>query len=221
VMRVGGNYPIPIDVRLIAATNQDLDSMVKQGRFRADLFYRLQVIPLALPPLRSRPEDIPILATHFLSQANRSGRKRFSPGVLEFMQTYPWPGNIRQMASVIHFMVHTSENETMEITDLPPSLAIEKPGPTEAVKTYKASNRNNRLAFIILSTLALSRDGKGVGKKTLLAGSRQADLVVSDCQMRKLLRELDQEGLIRIGSTSQGTAITEKGMSVLDSMSHA
>ena len=115
VMRVGGNYPIPIDVRLIAATNQDLESMVRQGRFREDLFYRLQVIPLSLPPLRSRQEDIPILATHFLSQADRSGRKRFSPDVLEFMQTYPWPGNIRQMASVVNFMVHTSENEVLEI----------------------------------------------------------------------------------------------------------
>jgi transcriptional regulator with PAS, ATPase and Fis domain len=94
VMRVGGNYPIPIDVRLIAATNQDLNALARKGSFREDLLYRLNVIPLSLPPLRTRPEDIPILAKHFLWLVDRSTNRRFSPEVIGYSQSYAWPGNI-------------------------------------------------------------------------------------------------------------------------------
>jgi len=220
VMRVGGNYPIPIDVRLIAATNQDLETLVRQGRFREDLLYRLNVIPISLPPLRSRIEDIPILARRFLELEDRSKNRRFSPEVLEYLQNYSWPGNIRQLGSVVKYMAHTSESEALKIEDLPPGLTIKS---TESLRTNemtKASNDNRYLVFLILDILVLfQKSRKTAGKKVFMARAKEKNLGVSDHQMRKLLHELNDEGLIRVGSTSQGTVITDKGLNLLLSLS--
>jgi transcriptional regulator with PAS, ATPase and Fis domain len=222
VTRVGGNYPIPIDVRLIAATNQDLESLVKQGRFREDLLYRLNVIPLSLPPLRSRSEDIPILAKHFLSLEDRSNTRRLSPEVLEYLQNYSWPGNIRQLGSVVKYMAHISENEMLEVKDLPPGLivknsAVSTSHSNEMIKDWK---NNKNLVFLILDTLVLSqKTGRGVGKNTLITIAKEKGMSVSDYQMRKVLYKLNYEGLIHVGSTSQGTVITDKGLTLLRSLS--
>lgn len=222
VMRVGGNYPIPVDVRLIAATNQDLEALVRQGRFREDLLYRLNVIPLALPPLRSRTEDIPVLARHFLSLVDRPNNRRFSPEVLEYLQNYSWPGNIRQLGSVVKYMAHISENEILEVNDLPPGLTA-KPltlsmGDSNEIIKDRKNNRN--LVFWILDTLLLSqKTGRGAGKNTLIARAKEKGISVSDYQMRTALHKLNYEGLIHIGSTSQGTVITDKGLALLHSLS--
>ncbi len=222
VMRVGGHYPVPIDVRLIAATNQDLKALVRQGRFREDLLYRLNVIPLALPPLRSRTEDIPILAKHFLWLVDRSSNRRFSPEVIDYLQNYSWPGNIRQLASVVKYMAHISENEILELNDLPPGLTVEPPTlPMSHSNEILKDRKNNRsLVFLILETLLLSqKTGRGVGKNTLIARAKEKGMSVSDYQMRTALHKLDYEGLIHIGSTSQGTVITDKGLALLRSLS--
>ncbi len=222
VMRVGGKYPIPVDVRLIAATNQDLEALVRQGRFREDLLYRLNVIPLSLPPLRSRTEDIPILARHFLSLVDRSNNRQFSQEVLEYLQNYSWPGNIRQLGSVVKYMAHISENEILEVNDLPPGLPAKLPtlfmgDSNEIIKDWK-NNRN--LFFWILHTLLLFHNtGRGVGKNTLIARAKEKGMRVSDYQMRTALHKLDFKGLIRIGSTSQGTVITDRGFALLRSFS--
>jgi transcriptional regulator with PAS, ATPase and Fis domain len=222
VMRVGGNYPIPIDVRLIAATNQDLNALVRKGNFREDLLYRLNVIPLLLPPLRSRTEDIPILARHFLSLVDRSNNRQFSPEVLEYLQNYSWPGNIRQLGSVVKYMAHLSENEVLGLNDLPPGLTpkpltLSMGDSNEIIRNLK-NDRN--LVFWILDTLLLSKKaGRGVGKNSLIARAKEKGMSVSDYQMRTALHKLNYEGLIHIGSTSQGTMITDKGLALLYSLS--
>jgi two-component system nitrogen regulation response regulator GlnG len=102
--RVGGNEPIQADVRLIAATHRDLEAMVTAGTFRGDLFYRLNVFTIALPPLRDRGEDLPLLAEHFVKRFGRELRKGVrgvAPETLELLRRYPWPGNIRELQSVI------------------------------------------------------------------------------------------------------------------------
>ncbi|WP_274628821.1 nitrogen regulation protein NR(I) [Arvimicrobium flavum] len=100
---VGGRTPIKTDVRIVAATNKDLRALINQGLFREDLFYRLNVVPLRLPPLRERSEDIPDLVRHFFTQAENEGlqKKRIAPGGIELMRRYQWPGNVRELENLI------------------------------------------------------------------------------------------------------------------------
>ena len=120
--RVGGTEPIKTDARLIAATNRDLRKMVAEGTFREDLFYRLSVVNLQLPPLRERREEIPLLAMGFLkefaSENNRS-IKGFTPEVMEMLIQAPWPGNIRELRNTIEYMVVTSTAEELGVENLP------------------------------------------------------------------------------------------------------
>jgi Nif-specific regulatory protein len=103
IQRVGGNREIPVDVRILAATHKNLQEAVNENRFRLDLFYRLNIFPIRLPPLRSRQGDLPILARYFLNLANQEyGRNlSFGPGALEMLDGYPWPGNIRQLENLV------------------------------------------------------------------------------------------------------------------------
>ena len=126
VRPVGGNRSSPVDVRVIAATNRDLAEEVQSGRFRQDLYYRLSVVRLVLPPLRERPDDIPLLVEHLLSkeQANRTseGHLRITTiaaPALRALQTYPWPGNVRELANVIERACSFAEGMTLEVDDLP------------------------------------------------------------------------------------------------------
>jgi two-component system nitrogen regulation response regulator GlnG len=100
---VGGRTPIRTDVRIVAATNKDLRTLINQGLFREDLFYRLNVVPVRLPPLRERAEDIPDLVRHFFKQGEAEGlqTKRIAPGGLELMKHYPWPGNVRELENLV------------------------------------------------------------------------------------------------------------------------
>jgi transcriptional regulator with PAS, ATPase and Fis domain len=113
--RVGGLADIRVDVRVIAATHRNLEEEVKAGKFREDLFYRLQVMPVHLPPLRERRGDIPVLVQHFIDQYNREFRKRVqgvSPGALAVLEQYRWPGNIRELRNAIErAMLLTDRNE--------------------------------------------------------------------------------------------------------------
>lgn len=106
--RVGGQKPIPVDIRIIAATNRDLADEVARGAFRADLFYRLAVVEIRLPPLRERPEDIPMLIEHFLSQLP-GDRPTMSPETMAQLKSYPWPGNARELRNVIERAALLSE----------------------------------------------------------------------------------------------------------------
>ena len=121
VERLGGNNPIKVEVRIIAATNKDLEKEVKEGRFREDLFFRLNVIPIKLPPLRERKEDIPLLAQFFLKKiCQREGieEKRLSPEALKILTEYSWPGNIRELENFIERLVILTEGEVIEVEDL-------------------------------------------------------------------------------------------------------
>lgn len=123
--RVGGNKPIKVDIRIIAATNRDLTGMIKEGSFREDLYYRLSVIPIMIPPLRERSSDIIILAEHFVSHfAKQSGKevKRISTPVLDMLLAYSWPGNVRELENVIERAVVLSEGNVIHGYDLPLSL---------------------------------------------------------------------------------------------------
>ncbi|WP_420230307.1 sigma 54-interacting transcriptional regulator [Psychrobacter sp. ER1] len=123
--RVGGQQPIKVDVRIIAATHQNLEELVKQSRFREDLFYRLNVIRLPLPSLRTRPEDIPALALYFMQSAAEqmsTTPKHLHPAALQIMQTFDWRGNVRQLENVCLWLTVMATGDTVMATDLPPEL---------------------------------------------------------------------------------------------------
>jgi DNA-binding NtrC family response regulator len=143
ITRVGGNEEIDVDVRVIAATNKDLRTMVKQGSFREDLYYRLKVVTIQLPPLMGRKEDILPLAEHFLrkfSKANNKVVKKFSPDVIEFMLNYSWPGNVRELENMIEHGVILSKNKEITMADFPQDLI--HPAPAEG-KTIEDVMRNH------------------------------------------------------------------------------
>jgi len=119
---VGARRPVKVDVRLISATNRDLIADVKAGRFREDLFYRLHVFPIAVPPLRARPADIPVLARHFLARFAAEEGKRIraiSPEALRVLSTFHWPGNIRQLENAIFRAVVLAEEDTLGLNEFP------------------------------------------------------------------------------------------------------
>jgi len=134
IQRVGSTRSIPVDVRIVAATHQNLQEAVNANRFRLDLFYRLNVFPIRLPPLRARQGDVPILARHFLNTANEEyGRNVvFGPGALERLEHYPWPGNIRQLENLIKRAVLLSA-DIMIGRDLIDQILIEEEGITMPV----------------------------------------------------------------------------------------
>ncbi len=121
--RVGDNQTIKVDVRVIAATNSDLARMVADGSFREDLFYRLNVIPITLPPLRDRRDDIPLLSKHFLEKFSPNRTMQASQGAMRLLMSYGWPGNVRQLENAIERAVALSAGRTeIDVTDLPPEV---------------------------------------------------------------------------------------------------
>ena len=118
--RVGGTGPIRTDVRVIAATNRDLEAAIAAGTFRSDLFYRLNVFPIEMPPLRKRREDIPLLVEYFIDRYARKAGKSFqsvNKKSLDLLQSYPWPGNIRELQNVIERSVIVCETEAFSVDE--------------------------------------------------------------------------------------------------------
>jgi len=120
--RVGGGHPIQVDVRVLAATNKNLEEEIAKGAFREDLYHRINVIPLSVPPLRERREDIPLLAAHFLlelSQENGAPAKTFTPAALEALAAMPWPGNVRELKNFVFRLAILSPFDLVDVADLP------------------------------------------------------------------------------------------------------
>jgi two-component system nitrogen regulation response regulator GlnG len=134
--RVGGHEPIKADVRVIAATHQNLEERVRQGLFREDLYHRLNVIRLRLPPLRERREDIPLLARHFLAKSARElgvEPKRLSPEALKYIQQLPLPGNVRQLENLCHWLTVLAPAQVVKVEDLPLEIRREAEAPPAPV----------------------------------------------------------------------------------------
>jgi len=127
VRKVGSNVETQVDVRVIAATNADLNESIKSGRFREDLFYRINVIPIALPPLRQRREDIPILVDHFIAKYSKNmgvPQKRISADAMRALDRYAWPGNVRELENVIERMIALEASEVLTTKSLPEHVLI-------------------------------------------------------------------------------------------------
>jgi len=127
VRRVGGNEEMPVDVRIIAATNKDLNDQVAEGRFREDLFYRINVIPITLPPLRSRTEDVAPLTTHFITKICKEQKipeKKISIEAMRLLEAYPWPGNVRELENTLERTVALEAGPVINASSLPETVAL-------------------------------------------------------------------------------------------------
>ena len=182
--RVGGVRCVNVDVRLVAATNRVLETEVKEGRFREDLFYRLNVIPITLPPLRERSDDIPLLADHFISKFNKRLNTQvsgISPDALAALLAHSWPGNIRELENLIERSVLLTENTTLTMADLPgltpPNLeAVAPPPDTDAmglkeyVRVYTTKLERARIQRVLEeedSNVTRASKKLGISRKSL------------------------------------------------------
>ena len=142
--RVGGTTTIQVDVRMISATNRDLKKMVKNKQFREDLYYRLRVVPIVLPDLVERQQDIPLLITFFIDQLNQIEHRNVqavSKGALKKLTSYPWPGNIRELYNVIEYAFAVSQSDVLQIDHLPPEIQQSSRTPFHYSSSTKEKDR--------------------------------------------------------------------------------
>ena len=167
--RVGGVMPISVDVRVIAATNRNLERFVKEGRFREDLYYRLNVVPVHLPPLRERREDIAALSQYFLRKHSLAIRRNIT-GISEEAQrklaAYDWPGNVRELANVIERAVVLGSGPTVALEDVPGRIAAGWTTPTSPTQTYRGGLEAARKE-LILKALATTHGNRSAAAKLL------------------------------------------------------
>ena len=186
--KVGGKHPIRVNVRLIAATNQDLPSQVQAQTFREDLFYRLEVIPITLPPLRDRKEDIPLLVDHFIEKFNRHNKKQIrgvNARTLAVLIRHDWPGNIRELENCIERAAALAEGDILEVTDLAQFLLSKATGTLPQETGSLRSRVKDAERALILKTLESVQ-----GNRT-----RAAELLgISQRSLFYKLKELEQSG---------------------------
>jgi DNA-binding NtrC family response regulator len=178
VTRIGGKVPKKIDFRLVAATNEDLEKMVHAGRFREDLYYRINVVPIVVPPLRERLEDLPVLVDHFLRiycHANKKPVKHVESEVWAVMEDYAWPGNVRELENVIQRLVLMNDSPLIGLKHLPQQLLVASNASQEAIlipeEGVNLDTEMDRIELAYL-TAALNRSG---GKKSAAASLLRID----------------------------------------------
>jgi transcriptional regulator with PAS, ATPase and Fis domain len=185
VQRLGGRSTKKIDFRLICATNEDLEDLVHKGRFREDLYYRINVVPILVPPLREREGDLPLLVDHFLRIYCASAKKpvkRMQPDVMEILEDYAWPGNVRELENIVQRLVVMNDSSVITAEQLPQTLLYSSAASHEAILIpedgvdFDAEMQRIELAYL---SAALRRAG---GKK-----SAAASLLRLDSQRMKYL----------------------------------
>jgi DNA-binding NtrC family response regulator len=175
VDRVGGVRAIKVDVRIVAATNVDLKRLVAAGAFREDLYYRLNVLPLAVPPLRARLEDVPVLVDHFIQRYSRQLGKRIdglSPEALAALCAYDWPGNVRELQNIVERLVALGDGPVISLADLPVDLAFPRDRTAEAPTLNEATETFQRQ----MALRALERAGGNVSEAARLLGIHRNSL---------------------------------------------
>ncbi|MFC2949316.1 sigma-54 interaction domain-containing protein [Virgibacillus sediminis] len=216
VMRVGGNKVIPVDIRIIAATNKNLNRMMENKGFREDLFYRLNQLPLRIPALRERKEDIHSLIEYFLRK--HSITMNFTSKMVEEIERYNWPGNARELEAFIHYLSVTVEGNEADLDSMPPQMKEELLGESSTNRAIQYLEKKGDLPVYkeILECLALhSTVNRGIGRAALLP---MIQTPLSDSQLRTKLQILKESKCVVTGVKKQGTRITNLGLKVLEEL---
>ena len=213
IMRVGGNRIVSVDVRIVAATNENLDKMVEEGTFRRDLYYRLNTLPVLIPPLREREGDLLLLIDHFRKGIGASFT--LSPELERLLLTHQWRGNIRELRNVVEYFSYTG-SPMVGPEELPPTFHYLPAGLPEA---GGAGAQPPRLAdcpqederFVLSRLYQADREGRSLGRDAILAAAKAAGLPCSQQEVRRILSALDQAGLARVSRGRGGTRLTPAG----------
>lgn len=213
IMRVGGNRIVSVDVRIVAATNENLDKMVEEGTFRRDLYYRLNTLPVLIPPLREREGDLLLLIDHFRKGIGASFT--LSPELERLLLTHQWRGNIRELRNVVEYFSYTG-SPVVGPEELPPTFHYLPAGLPEA---GRAGAQPPRLAdcpqederFVLSRLYQADREGRSLGRDAILAAAKAAGLPCSQQEVRRILSALDQAGLARVSRGRGGTRLTPAG----------
>lgn len=219
VRRVGGLKEIPIDVRLIAATNRNLSEEIKKGNFRADLYYRLNVLPVRTLSLRERKSDIPLLSDCFLSR--HSGGKFTSindvldQDAIKILLDYDWPGNIRQLENAMEYIATIGgKGKKLDITQLPEYIMDE----LDKLDKPNTSILRDVLGIDMIWMLEKIMDSNGLGRRYIAELAKGEGLSLTEGQIRNLLNSAESLGFVEVNTGRKGTVLTEKGYSMLSSI---
>lgn len=223
VLRIGGVSPIPVDVRVIAASNKDLKELINQNLFRKDLYYRINPITLRIPSLRERKEDIKTIIQYYMNSLH--SKKTFSEDATQKLMDYHWPGNVRELQNLVHYVVELVDNKEINLADLPHDITGGYEEPSSPVDKVSTAHREYldklemhgdlRIFSNVLDELeAAERTYTKAGRSYLRSRLLDRGVPVTDNTMRKILFILEEMDYINIGATKQGTKITEKGKDI-------
>jgi transcriptional regulator with PAS, ATPase and Fis domain len=217
VMRIGGDSMIHVDIRIIAATNKDLWRLVEEGRFRRDLYYRLNVLPIQVPPLRERKADILFILEHL---KRRIGVElAMTPETTELLVRYPWHGNVRELKNCAEYLAYL-DKRTIEARDLAPILkwpdagrSGEDPGLSAFIEMIRMER--DHYMFIFESLYANHQNKLRSGRRSLVEAARKQDLFLTEAQIRKALVQAEAFGYVHLNHGRGGTMITAAGIDAL------
>lgn len=219
IVRLGGVDVIHVDVRIIAASNVDLSAEVHSGRFRRDLFYRLSVLPLQLPPLRQRGNDV-LLLMHRI-QEGIGARFELSPAAAQRLLHHSWEGNVRELRNCVEYLAYL-EKPLIQLEDLPVTLLATPPAaqtaaePAQAAELRRLAGDRLQSYLFLLEQLAANRS---LGRQALEQRAAAAGLSLSQQNIRTMAAQLEQLGLVSIQKGRAGTCITSLGLSILKELS--
>ena len=214
IMRVGGNRIISVDVRIVAATNEDLERRVEEGTFRQDLYYRLNTLPVLIPPLREREGDLLLLIDYF--RRGIGATFELSPELRRLLLTHQWRGNIRELRNVVEYFSYTG-SPLVGPEDLPPTFHYLSSG--APVKSDLGQGDfpplkdcpQEDVRFVLEQLYRADQDGHSLGREAILAAAREAGLPCSQQEVRRILTGLDRAGLARVSRGRGGTRLTPAG----------
>ena len=225
VLKIGGTKIIPINVRIIAATNKNLSKLVEEAKFRDDLYYRLKVAQIEIPPLIERKEDIPYLVTHFLEKSNFKGEV---PGkIMVLLLQHNWPGNIRELENTINYLAIITEGfskiDESFINDYFRNLGLlnQEDGRDTIHINEEIGHSEKRMPqecleidlkkYVLQAIYKARVEGLNIGRRSLVNSAKENGLIVSESQVRRILGELEHEGLIEVFKGRGGCQLTKEG----------
>ncbi|MFP3154885.1 sigma 54-interacting transcriptional regulator [Lachnospiraceae bacterium ZAX-1] len=220
VMRVGGNRTISIDVRVVAATNESLEQNVREGKFRKDLYYRLNTLPVVIPTLAKRGDDVFLLIEHF--KVELGGNFRLMEPVKGFLRHYPWPGNVRELRNVVEYFIYIGHDQ-ITMDDLPPTIflsthrinSIHSTPPILSADTSKEGTAAfDNFRFVLEQLYLASEEQCSMGRDKLMKKAWEYRIPISQQEIRTILTEMANKGFVRVSKGRGGSRLTPKGREI-------